>query len=752
MQSWPTWSRTNSLESSIPKSAVNCTERLDEILCEWPASRVFSARALLRQHPELAENRSAVVAIAAEEYLRERMSNRSLDIGSFAAGFGDLRESVARAAEVMDFFLDSRSGTPSRAPPEWPSPGDQFLHFDLLEELGGGQLSRVFIARDNAIAGRHVVTKLTWGSEREIRALGGLSHPGIVPILSIYEDQDTGLVAVVMPFQSRVTLHDVIGILSELDHFGWRDIPIGAIDREVRRRNSLEPRPGGNALLPLNRRQAWLSEWTARMGAAVADALHAGHENGVLHCDVKPSNIVLVDPHRPMLVDFNLCLGQDARRVAVGGTIPYMSQEQLSGAPLDERADVFSLAATLYHVLTGAPPFGGPDLSLSRALSLRMSGHARADLRFRQLAEIDGPLAWVIRQGLAFEPSDRFRSAAEFAEALRRCLRGRSRVARVVRRRKQQVQAAFCSASLLIAGLGFWQSHREPLPFRATRAAIRAAENGEYETCIRHASTALDADPDLAAALVIRADAQLQRGQLPPAFADLKLAVEHTSSAEVRMLLAYLNYLFTGADDEAIVDLQLALKSGLNKAQLHNNLGYCYLLRGKLAEAQQELEAAIAMDPKLVSAWYNRAVVDLKIALQPPALPQTKFIDTAVELYGNSPELQRVAVDVYVHDAFVRRSTQPKLVEHCARALGLGLPAADLGKTLDRLGPDLKAAVLAQLSAADKSLYGHRAEHVEGFVSPCDPLALATALLERAKSRPEGSSTASGVDDARTLD
>jgi hypothetical protein len=207
---------------------------LDELLRNWPPDCAFSAQTVLRKHPHFGQDRSAVIAIAAEEYLRARTTDQGLNISSFAAGFGELEASVLRAAEVMEFFLANRQDRDDLGSSVWPSAGDRFLHFDLLEQLGGGLLSRVFVARDNAVAGRHVVVKLTPSTDREIRALGRISHPGIVPILSIEtDDAVTGLSAVVMPFQSRVTLYDIIDVLSSADGVGRRDIPVDQIGLEI---------------------------------------------------------------------------------------------------------------------------------------------------------------------------------------------------------------------------------------------------------------------------------------------------------------------------------------------------------------------------------------------------------------------------------------------------------------------------------------------------------------------------------------
>lgn len=155
---------------------------------------------------------------------------------------------------------------------------------------------------------------------------------------------------------------------------------------------------------------------------SVADALDFGHERRLLHRDVKPENILVTasDGHRRrvLLTDFGIARRIDDvsnitdDNVAVG-TISYIAPEQLLNKPLDGRADQYALAATTFHLLTGAPPF--QDSNRAVVISHHLSTPPpRISERRPDLAHLDGVLA----RALAKDPSERYPSCLEFARAL----------------------------------------------------------------------------------------------------------------------------------------------------------------------------------------------------------------------------------------------------------------------------------------------------------------------------------------------
>jgi serine/threonine-protein kinase len=213
--------------------------------------------------------------------------------------------------------------------------------------------------------------------QREIRLAARLQHPNI---LGVHDSgEDAGEFWFTMPFVEGESLRD----------------------RLTRERQ-----------LPV--------EEAVRVAREAADALDYAHQHGVIHRDIKPENILLSSGHA-LVADFGIARALGASEGGltgtgmVVGTATYMSPEQASGEKhLDGRTDVYALACVLYEMLTGEPPFAGPN---AQAVIARVMTDTARSIRSAR-PTVSAALESAVSRGMARVPADRFATAAQFSQAL----------------------------------------------------------------------------------------------------------------------------------------------------------------------------------------------------------------------------------------------------------------------------------------------------------------------------------------------
>jgi serine/threonine protein kinase/tetratricopeptide (TPR) repeat protein len=305
-------------------------------------------------------------------------------------------------------------------PPHLPAVGETVGEFRLFACLGRGVRGAVFLADQPSLANRPVVLKVTPRDGREHLSLAQLRHPHIVPLYSIQDLAGRDLRLLCMPYLGGVSLGQLLTELDEIpvSRRSGRDL-LGALDRA--QAGAPFSVPGEGPARPFLSRASYLQA-VGWIGACLADALHFAHRRGLVHLDLKPTNILLAADGTPMLLDFHLAQppirpDESAPRW-MGGTPHYMSPEQRAAmikiregqavaVAVDGRSDIYALGVVLYHLLGGAISIGPYPL-------LR--------IKFRRLPGVPMGLADIVARCLAFDPGDRYPDAAVLAEDLRRHL------------------------------------------------------------------------------------------------------------------------------------------------------------------------------------------------------------------------------------------------------------------------------------------------------------------------------------------
>jgi serine/threonine protein kinase/ABC-type phosphate/phosphonate transport system substrate-binding protein len=283
-----------------------------------------------------------------------------------------------------------------------------FGEYELLEQLGRGGMGVVYKARQVAL-NRPVALKLISAGEfaspvliqrfhREAEAAANLHHPNIVPIYETGEIQG----------QHYLSMALIEGI---------------GLDEYIKRAGVEVGLPNKSARSVSRKRQ----EDIARLLAKVAHAVDHAHQHGVLHRDLKPGNILVDQNGEPHLTDFGLAkvIGRADSSLTVTGAImgtpSFMAPEQAAGKnkSTSTAADVYSLGAILYAMLTGVPPFRGDTPVETLRQVVEQEPKPPSTLR----EGIDGDLATIAMKCLEKEPQRRYPSAAALAEDLERWLR-----------------------------------------------------------------------------------------------------------------------------------------------------------------------------------------------------------------------------------------------------------------------------------------------------------------------------------------
>jgi len=256
--------------------------------------------------------------------------------------------------------------------------------YELGTVIGRGGMARVHRGED-LVLGRTVAVKILASPydrderfvarfRREARAAARLAHPNIVAVFDTGSDGDTHFI--VMEHVEGQTLHDAILLEA-----------------------------------PMAPRRV------AEIADAMAAALAAAHEAGIVHRDVKPANVMLTPEGKVKVMDFGLARAVDAETLTrtgfILGTASYVSPEQAQGGSTDARSDLYSLGCVLYEMLAGRPPFVGD--SPVAALYQHVNEPALPPSMFHP---VPADLETVVLRCLAKDPADRYQSARELRREL----------------------------------------------------------------------------------------------------------------------------------------------------------------------------------------------------------------------------------------------------------------------------------------------------------------------------------------------
>jgi serine/threonine-protein kinase len=343
---------------------------------------------------EIELRRSSGERPTASEYAR-RFPDRH---DSIAAAFAQAEEPIRSPGETETVFDPTRSDRHHHDHPEG-GPAVGFIgDYEVLEEIARGGMGVVYKAKQRK-ANRLVALKMILSGQmaspdererflREAELAANLDHPNIVPIHEVAEFRGC-------PF------------------FSMKLIEGESLSQEIKTK-----RRAGTPHDP---------QAAARLVATIARAVQYAHERGFLHCDLKPSNILIDRAGRPYVTDFGLAKRASENSAvsmsgAIMGTPSYMAPEQASGARkgLAATTDVYGLGAIFYEILTGQPPLRADTVPETVVAVLERDPAPPRDLR----PDIPNELETICLKCLEKSPQNRYATPAALADELDRFLRG----------------------------------------------------------------------------------------------------------------------------------------------------------------------------------------------------------------------------------------------------------------------------------------------------------------------------------------
>jgi eukaryotic-like serine/threonine-protein kinase len=279
---------------------------------------------------------------------------------------------------------DPSAGASAELSPISFTAGTRVGPFRIIRPIARGAFASVYLAAQPALAERHVVLKMSRHSLGESDKLARVQHTNIVPLFSAHRIESLHVLC--MPYLGEQTL-------AQLD------------------RSTTSPQQMKSIALGL------------------AEGLSHAHGRGLLHLDIKPANVLITDEGVPMLLDFNLSMRTDRPLQGAGGTVAYMSPEQLkrlldttgeSSAPLTPASDVYSLGLLLHELLVGSPAFALPPRVEDASVCELLAARSKSPPMLPRLPGLSRSMQSILSKCLSPDPQRRYPSATELAEDLRR--------------------------------------------------------------------------------------------------------------------------------------------------------------------------------------------------------------------------------------------------------------------------------------------------------------------------------------------
>lgn len=541
----------------------------------------------------------------------------------------------------------------------WPQIGETVCGCKLARELGRGQLARVYLAYETALGHRRVVVKLSAAGAAEAHILGQLSHPNIVPIYSAQVDPVSGLTAVRMPYLGSTTLAEVLDVVygEEMPRRKGREI-LEAIEARECLPSYYSEQNDQWPPHPQLARGSYVDA-VVQLGTEMCEALVYTANRGIVHRDLKASNVLVTPNGQAMLLDFNLSRSDnpnEGETGLIGGTLPYMAPEQIREAFLNEgtsdaQSDLFSLGVILYEMLTGKLPYGdgnGADTPEAAARTV-LNRQQRGPTPIVELnPEVDELLAKTVHECINPDRDERTANASDLLTQLQDFARRRQRPLATTKPVKLSLFAVAC---LLALGAITAISLRPTGLQRVYLNGLRHLGQEQLEEAIEELTSVIENSPDALAARTARGIAYMKQSQHELARGDFELVIKQQQTPLVYECLAQVQRKLRKREDAA-----RSLESAAALASDPTRRSILFLKAASTRSLQESgpeaiwncVQAAIEADPSSLDAHWYRANLYVKSDYDNFTSEAQALTDIEISLRGDHP-----SAGMYFGAAFV---------------------------------------------------------------------------------------------------
>jgi tetratricopeptide (TPR) repeat protein len=577
-----------------------------------------------------------IIEQAVQRFIDTQLQGQQPNIDEFVKQYPEfesqIRKRIQKLQEIDGLFaclMEANSSDFGEGIPEHSLIGKRLGDFEIMSVIGTGGMGAVFLARqvtlDREVALK-VISDISGARakslerfKRETKVLAKISHPNIVPIYEVGQQGPYSYFA--MEYVKGVSLDKILSnIRNAKPDEKASDVMQKCLGSPMGSETLQEKTAGADGAEIDTEYIVGIS----RIIINVASALDYAHKRGILHRDVKPSNILINTEGAAKLVDFGLAKAETQQTITITGeffgTPSYVSPEQIHRPEIvDCRSDVYSLAATYYECLTLHPPFGGD--TINETLTQVISREAVPPKKYCPRLSTD--FNTVLLHALEKLPEDRYQTAADFAGDIENLLEFKpitakrpgitTRAYKTLRRNPLKVVATF--AFILVIVLGYFlflsrvQQKNETVARELYQIGSRKISEGEFTEALRYLEKAIKVNPKLTGAYNLAGDCFRSLGQHQKAIEIYKQAIEIDPNNTEACCNLGTTYRDLGRHDEAIEVFKQTVRRNPNNAVAYYNLGIAYRDLGRHDEAIEAFKQTVRVNPNNTDAYCNLGTI-----------------------------------------------------------------------------------------------------------------------------------------------